>query len=179
MEGSFVPECYFDTVLVRYILQAKTALNHKKGCNNVVKEMRDGKLKDSFAVGIVDRDKKELDYLGEFDRFGFDKLNLYKHKSRHHYINHYIIQLDPPIEKWIMKVAEEAGIDLKSLGLPTDVDKLKKLTKSELARETKELGDLCKALLKSKSATIRRFARWIRYLKQNTYKTDINHLING
>src|SRR5712664_1456039 len=104
MEGSFVPECYFDTVLVRSILRIETALNHKKGCPNVVKAMKEGKLKDTFAVGIVDKDKKELDYLNEFVGYEFDKLVLFKHKSKHHYI----IQLNPPIEKWIIEVADEA-----------------------------------------------------------------------
>ena len=177
MEGSFVPECYFDTVLVRPVLQTKTALNHKKGCNNVVKEMQEGKLKDMFAVGIVDMDKKELGYLAEFDKYEFSNLNLYRHKQERKH--HYIIQLDPPIEKWIIRVAKEADIDIGNFGLPTEVEKIKKITKSELASETRELGNLCKALVKSDSVTIKRFAGWIRYFKENTYKTDINQLTNG
>ena len=35
----FVPECYFDTVLVAKILRAdKKRLLHRKGCNNVVND---------------------------------------------------------------------------------------------------------------------------------------------
>ena len=48
MEGYILPECYFDTVLVKMILKGKTIVNHKKGCNNVIKAMKDGKLKDQF-----------------------------------------------------------------------------------------------------------------------------------
>lgn len=175
MEGSFVPECYFDTVLVRTILRVQTALNHKKGCNNVVNALKEGKLKDVFAVGIVDRDKRELDYLDEFKAYEFDKLVLFKHKSKHHYI----IQLNPPIEKWIIEVAKEAKIDLKSLGLPSEVDKLKRLTKSEAARETPEIVNLCETLLRSDSVTISRFAGWIKHLRDHKYKADINQLTNG
>jgi hypothetical protein len=150
-------------------------LNHKKGCNNVVKAMREGQLQDMFAVGIVDKDKSELDYLAEFDEYRFDKLILHKHKTKHHYI----IQLDPPIEKWIIGVVDEAGMDLDDFGLPKDFERLKKVTKSELARETPELVSLCRRLLQSDSATIERFARWISYLKENRYNSDINRLIDG
>jgi hypothetical protein len=175
MEGSFVPECYFDTVLVRVVLQTDKALNHKKGCNNVVKVMTEGRLKDVFAVGVVDKDKDELDYLNEFDGYEFDKLILHKHKNKHHYI----IQLNPPIERWIIDVANEAGLDLDHFGLPKNIERLKKRTKSELASETPELVSLCWALVQSNSATIIRFANWIRYLRDNRYNSDINDLING
>lgn len=175
MEGSFVPECYFDTVLVRAVLQTDKALNHKKGCNNVVKVMTEGRLKDVFAVGVVDKDKEELSYLNEFNGYKFDKLILHKHKNKHHYI----IQLNPPIEKWITEVTDEANLDLEHFGLPKDIGKLKKLTKSELASETPELVSLCWALLQSNSQTISKFASWIRYLKENRYKSDINQLTNG
>ncbi|SRR5258708_21717916 len=175
MEGNFVPECYFDTVLVRAILQTESALNHKKGCNNVVKVMKEGRLKDEFAVGIVDKDKKELDYLSEFKEYDFDKLVLYKHKDKHHYV----IQLNPPIEKWIIEVAEEASIDLELLGLPRDVERLKKITKSELVKETPELVSLCWALLRSNSATVKRFKDWITHLRDNKYKSNIKYLTNG
>lgn len=175
MEGSFVPECYFDTVLLRTVLQTDKALNHQKGCNNVMKVMEQGRLKDVFAVGVVDRDKNELEYLRKFDGYNFDNLILHKHKEKHHYV----IQLDPPIEKWIIRIADEAGMDLTEFGLPKDFEKLKKITKSELARETPELFNLCWRLLQSDSSTIDRFAGWIRYLKENRYNSDINQLING
>jgi hypothetical protein len=175
MEGSFVPECYFDTVLVRSILQIKTALNHKKGCNNVVKAMTEGRLSDAFAVGIVDKDKKELKYLNEFDGYEFDNLALFKHRNKHHYI----IQLIPPIEQWILKVAEEAKIKVEDFGLPRDIEKLKKITKSELAKESPELVSFCTKLLQSESLTVRRFANWIEHLRDNKYNADINQLKNG
>jgi len=177
MEGSFIPECYFDTVLVKTILQIKGVLNHKKGCNDVIKVMKDGKLKDNFAVGIVDKDKTELGYLKEFDKYEFENLNLYRHSNRSKH--HYIIQLNPPIEKWILRVAREANINIVDFGLPEDFESLKKLTKSELAAETQELKKLCKVLVESESATIKRFANWVKYLKEKNYNVDINELKNA
>ena len=175
MEGSFVPECYFDTVLVRAILQTDKVINHQKGCNNVINVMKEGRLSDAFAVGIVDKDKKELDYLKEFEKYDFDNLVLHKHQNKHHYV----IQLNPPIEKWIINVASEAKIDIIKFGLPKEVDRLRKITKSELAKESPELVSLCLALVQSDSSTIRRLKSWIIYLRDNRYKSDIKYLTNG
>lgn len=175
MEGSFVPECYFDTVLIKAILKTKNVINHKKGCINVMNVIEKGKLKGSFAVGIVDKDKTDLDYLIFFDKYEFEKLNLYKHKTK----PQFVIQLNPPLERWILEVAQEANVAIEDFGLPSDIDKLKKVTKSELADETKELKELCKALLSSNSETIKRLSSWIKYLKEKNYKADINELING
>jgi hypothetical protein len=175
MEGSFVPECFFDTVLVKSILQTNEVLNHKKGCNEVVKVMQAGKLKDRFAVGVVDKDKKDLSYLKEFRSYPFENLVLHQHDSK----PHYVIQLDPPLEQWIINVAREADIDIKAFGLPDNIARLKKVTKSELASESKQLKDLCRVLIASGSPTIRRLAGWLRALKKETYNVDINELING
>jgi hypothetical protein len=76
-------------------------------------------------------------------------------------------------------VADEARIDLPKMGLPRDIEKLRKVTKSEIVKETPELVNLCKALLSSESETINRFALWIRYFRENRYNSDINQLIDG
>lgn len=175
MKDCFIPECYFDTVLLKTILQTKALDNHQKGCNNVMNLMEKGRLKDSFAVGIVDRDKAELNYLGEFDKYDYDSLIIHKHKQK----PQFVIQLNPPLEKWILQVADEAGMNVENYGLPNDFGRLQKFTKSELAEETVELRNLCKALLKSNSETIKRLSAWLLYLKENTYQADINKLLNG
>jgi len=175
MEGSFIPECYFDTVLVKTILQLKDVINHQKGCNNVMKKMKDGNLNDRFAVGIVDNDNAVLNYFKEFNKYEFDKFNLFEHKIK----PQFVIQLNPPLEKWLLEVAKEAKISVEDFGLPTDIEKLKKLTKSELADETKELKELCKALVNSNSVTIKRLSHWIQYLKKKNYQADIKVLINA
>lgn len=174
-QGCFIPECYFDTVLLKTILQTNEPVNHKKGCNNVMKAMKDGRLKDSFAVGIVDKDKRDLDYLMEFDKHEFGKLVLHKHKQK----LQYVIQLNPPLERWLIEVVNEAGVNIEEYGLPNDVGRLQKITKFEFAEETLELRDLCKALLQSESETIKRLSAWLLYLKEHTYHADTNKLING
>lgn len=172
----FLPECYFDTVLIKMALRMreKDRVNHKKGCNNVVKAMKDGELSDVFAVGIVDRDKRELDYLREFHVYEYKNLKLHKHLTR----PHYVIQLDPPLEEWILRIADEGNVDVLDYGLTTDINKLKKITKSELAEETAELQRLCRALINSNSQTITRLCNWLNYFKEKQHQSDIKELIN-
>ena len=63
-----IPECYIDTNLIETILNTKgcytEGVNHQKGCNTVVKTMNDPKkLKNEFALGIVDADKRQPSYV--------------------------------------------------------------------------------------------------------------------
>ena len=62
----FVPECYVDTNLIESLLETD-GVNHQMGCNNVAKAMESGVLKESFAVGIIDSDKRKLAYAEYFE----------------------------------------------------------------------------------------------------------------
>ena len=173
MENNFVPECYFDTVLIKTILKIKH-INHKKGCANVVKEIKEGKLKDDFAVGIIDKDKRQLDYIKNDceEEIKESNLVLYKHKTK----QHYFIQLAPAIENWILNVIDEGRLNVDDLGLSRDLNKLKKVTKSESANENEDLKKLCKRLVNSNSETMITLSRWLNYLFENNRNADINAL---
>ena len=58
----FIPECYFDKVLLKKLLQTNKRLMHRKGCNNVIRDLESERLKNLFAVAIIDKDKAELNY---------------------------------------------------------------------------------------------------------------------
>ena len=104
----FVPECYFDTVLLKKLLQTKKRLMHRKGCNNVMRDLESKRLESLFAVAIIDKDKTELSYLKECENlYDADKLILWKHQKQ----NHFIIQLNPPLEKWIIEILDECKIE--------------------------------------------------------------------
>ena len=64
-----IPECYVDTNLIETLVPTAKGYNHQKGCNNVVKVMKE-KLSDKFAVGIVDKDKRQVSYVNEFEEIG-------------------------------------------------------------------------------------------------------------
>ena len=79
----FIPECYFDTILLKKLLQTDKRLMHRKGCNNVVNDLNSKRLMNEFAVAIIDKDKVQLNYLRECKVcYNADKLVLWKHKKR-------------------------------------------------------------------------------------------------
>lgn len=74
-----------------------------------------GKLKDNFAVGILDKDKNEVKYIREFDSvIETDGLQLYRHRDKNRH--HDLIFIMPAIEKRTIKNAEEVGISLQQYG---------------------------------------------------------------
>lgn len=174
MEGlSIIPECYIDTCLTETITSCFNQFNHQKGCNTVCKVMQE-KFGNSFALGIIDKDKKEVAYLQEFELVASnDSLFVYKHKSKHHYI----IQITPAIEQFFIKAANEIGVDLTSYGLFSDI--------KELTRVTKQVSDKNEAVFKmfkrlfrdlSEAPEMVRLANLIQYLGENRYEVKVGEL---
>lgn len=169
MEEHIVPECYFDTVLVKTLLKRKK-VNHQKSCTKVESTV---KGIDDFAVGIIDKDKKEVQYLSEFnEEINAESLILWKHKTK----QHYFIQLAPAIEKWILDAADESKINLEELGIPKDLEKLKRLTKNEAVSENEQLKALCRQLMNGNGKSVNTLATWLNYLYDNNRNADINAL---
>lgn len=178
-----MPECYFDTVLIKKLVKNNELIWHQKGCNNVVKKCLS--LKNTFNVGIIDKDKKDLKGLAEFKSYSVAGLSIYFKDSfgeakKSVYENNVIfIQLNPPIEKWIVNICDEMKIDLNKFSLPTEVGELRYITKSQLADETKQLIELCDELIKSKNEIIDRLNRWVNYILNNfDKKIDYNFFQN-
>lgn len=173
----FVPECFFDTVLLKKLMQTNKRLIHRKGCNNVVNDLDSTRLKDSFAVALIDKDKRDLDYLKECTvLYEENKLVLLKHKNR----KHFIIQLNPPLENWIIEVLQENGLRIEDFGYSKDYKKLKKQIKDDIENEGDErLNKLVNAIIKTDCASIKKLKSFLQYLKEKNYQVDINELING
>ena len=175
MEGlSVIPECYIDTCLTETITSCFNQFNHQKGCNTVCKVMQE-KFGNSFALGIIDKDKKEVPYLQEFDlAVSNDSLFVYKHASKHHYI----IQITPAIERFFMKAASEIGVNLALYGISSDM--------KELTRVTKQVSDKNEPIFKSFKKLFRdlseasemvRLANLIQYLGKNRYEVEMGELV--
>jgi hypothetical protein len=179
MDFAVIPECYVDTKLIKAIVPPtdKNGYNHQKGCNTVVNLMK-GKLNDHFALGIVDKDKRELDYIQEFEILNEqDSLELYKHRAKHHYL----ILICPAIERWILERAEESGVRLEDFGLPNNLDELRKITKTSTSEEKDPYSNALRALFRElvnrQNMHIEILGLWVSYLKNNHYHTDIEELI--
>ena len=121
----FVPECYVDTNLVESLLDSD-GVNHQKGCNTVVNTMKGKILKDGFAVGVIDSDKRKPSYVNEFTEIAHtEHLSLLKHTTK----AHYLIMVSPAMDKFILDCAVEEGVDLTEFNLPSDLNAFKDQTK--------------------------------------------------
>jgi hypothetical protein len=172
MDQSIIPECYVDTNLVETLVPTKTQYNHQKGCGTVTKVMQE-KFAGRFALGIIDKDKNEVDYLKEFTIVATNgSLLLHKHKTRHHYI----IQIYPAIERFILASAEEVGVLLNDFDLPSDFNELKKQSKTTNSKNDIRFKRLFNKLQQNGATEIKRLGNWIDYLKTQNYKADMNVL---
>lgn len=172
MDLSIIPECYVDTNLIETLVPPNKQYNHQKGCGTVTKVMKE-KFTDDFALGIIDKDKKDVAYLNEFVVL-VDKDTLFLHKHKHR--NHYIIQISPAIEKFILEAAHTANISLLDYGLPTELPALMKVTKSTNSKVDPRFKKLFRDLKRSEGTHIATLTKWIIYLKENRYNIDIELL---
>ena len=101
-----ITECYIDSCLIEVLLFAgRNHVNHQKGNGTVANRMKD-KFFDKFCIGIIDEDRKKLDYLKEFNPLEETvSLKSWKHKTK----NQYLIQIRPLLKSgyWIFAVMQE------------------------------------------------------------------------
>ncbi len=173
MELSIIPECYIDTNLIETITSPNKGYNHQKGCNKVSSLMQ-GKFSDSFALGIIDKDKREIPYLLEFNELCQKEfLTLFKHKSK----SHYIIQIQPAVEAWIIEASKNTDIKLEDFDLPTDIKELTRVSKRITSKNDPRFRRLFITLLREQAEPVLLLSKWINYLKSNTYNSSIDEII--
>lgn len=169
MDLSVIPECYVDTNLVETLVPPHRGYNHQKGCGTVTKVMKEH-FADNFALGIVDKDKKELDYLKEFDLvLAKGSLELHKHKVR----NHFIIRVVPAKERFILHNANKAGVNIEDFGLPSDFDRFRKTTKTVNSKKDERFKQLFRELIRHNLADLELLSTIINYLVAHPYDSDI------
>ena len=168
MESNILTECYIDTLIAQIILYPKKDYNHQKGCNNVLKRIRE-KFADKAAFGIIDDDK----IVANFNAFLLLKkhnnhLAIYKHSDK----PHYIIKIGKAAENFILHCAEQCNISLVDYNLPSDLDKLKNRTKQVTSLKDNDLKCLFSALNQNINSDFRKLAQWIELFKTNPYNID-------
>lgn len=172
-----MPECYADTLLIETLVPPKHRYNHQRSCLKVEREMVKGRMRDRFAVGIIDKDKKQINYLNEFDKIDTveDALILYRHRdeSKHYYI----IQIMPAMEKWVLKICEEENILLGDLS--TELRVFTKFTKKQSSMENPVLKALFLEIsTRENNLKVRKLKGWLNMLKEKNYQVDLNELKN-
>jgi hypothetical protein len=166
-----IPECFIDTNLVETLVPTKKGYNHQTGCFKVVELIQNRKqLKEGFALGIIDEDKRIVKYASEFELIvEATQLKLLKHPKK----NHYLIYIVPAVEKWILKNAEEVGLNLEDWGLPNDFLKLQDYTKIKTSRYDVKFKQIFKQLQKKEASGIICLSEWIAYLKEHPFDADM------
>jgi hypothetical protein len=169
-----IPECYADTTFIETIVPPdnQRGYNHQMGCNKVANKMQSD-LKDDFALGIIDKDKRSVRYLDEFSLIANKQsLFLYKHPNKHHYI----IQIYPAIERFILESCSEVDIDLSDYGLTNDLEGLKQKTKKQTSKKDPQLIKLFKELKNRNAEQVVTLSKWINYLKENNFHSQIEEI---
>lgn len=171
--NEIMPECFIDTTLVTSLLDAK--VSHKHSCNEVAKEMERGKFKDSFAVGIIDNDKRKLSYIEGFEEIDrTDNLTFLKHKTKHQYIIK-VGKEHQAMETFIKANVEAIGMTMEDFELPSDLSELIVQTKDSVStQKDPRILKLCKELRKSPEVAVLRNV--LAYLAENKYDVDIEEL---
>lgn len=168
-----MPECFIDTTLVGSLLDAK--VNHKHSCNEVAREMEKGKYKDSFAVGIIDNDKRKISYIENFEEIGrMDNLTFLKHKDKHQYVIK-VGKEHKAMETFIKANVDAIGMKMENFGLPSDLAKLIEQTKDSVStQKDPRILKLCRSL--RQSPEVDKLQDVLTYLADKKYSVDIEVL---
>ncbi len=175
MDKSIIPECFADTLLIETLVPPKKGYNHQHNCYKVESTM---KGIHGFALGIIDNDKKLVKYLDHFKPI--DKIDgellLWRNKDLN--IHHWIIQICPALEKWILKVCETENIDITFFG-GDSLEGIKRYTKSiERLNDPKLVALFSEINKRDNNINVRKLKTWIKILKEKNYQVDINELKN-
>ena len=165
------PECYVDTNIMKTLLRLD-GVNHKHGCSQVMAGMKNGHFADSFAIGIIDDDKKKTYDYHEFQTLAQSgHLRLMKHKTRHHYL----IFVCKAAEDFLLSCAAELTLDLSNYGLPDTLEGLKEVTKDCESDKEPRIKKLVNAL--RTSSEMSRLERTLAYLQSKQYNVNIADLV--
>ena len=161
-----IPECYVDTNLLETLVTTAKGYNHQKGCNNVVKVMKE-KLADEFAVGIVDKDNRQNRYVDEYEEVGHtDSLFFYKHPDK----AHYLVMISPAVDGFILKCAGDVETDMEQFGFSSDLKSFTEQTKKVSSKEDVTFKNLFQELKNADEVVVLKKA--LKYLKENKYQSD-------
>lgn len=163
-----IPECYVDTNLIECLLNH--CVNHQHSCSKVVGTMKD-KFADSFAIGIIDKDKVEMGYLSLCDILAqTEHLTLYKHKTRHHYM----ITIAPAVDMFVLDCAKEQGVAVEDFDLPSELKAFTKVTKQVTSNTDSRFKALFYAI--QQNTEMIALKQTLQYLNDTMYKVNLDVL---
>jgi hypothetical protein len=170
-----MPECFLDTSLVEVLLECSDAVNHKKGNSSVIKIMSEGRLRNNFVVAVIDDDKVKVKGLEDFvkiEKLCKAGLKFFNHSER----NHYIIQLSPAIELWLLNECSKGDVNLSLYDLPGSLKGLRSM-KGISQRKDERFKRLFRDMLNNdKCDEIIELKRWLIFFRDNNYNSNLDLL---
>lgn len=128
-----MPECYIDSTLISTLLGGEVA--HEHSCNKIARKMDHGVYSDSFAIGIIDNDKRQPTYTKEFEELAStDNLIFLKHRTK----NQYLVKVGKPhkaMETFLIENVKSLGKKMEDYGLPSDLKELLRITKNSITTQ--------------------------------------------
>jgi len=165
-----LPECYVDTNLINVLVDGMC--NHKKGCATVCKSL-DNEFSERFAIAVIDKDKREPKQVANFSLLmESDGLVVLKHKTR----PHFLIEINPAIETFILNAVNELNVSLSDYNIPSDINALKRLTKSVNVKESEVFARLFKDLRNATNFV--KLRKIIKYLCEKQYGASAEDLLH-
>ena len=170
-----IPECYADTLLVESLAHPKQGYNHQKGSGTVGWKMQTV-FQNQFALGIIDKDEKTLDYLKNHFKLVIqgNEIQLWRHKEDT--IHQWIIQICPELEPWLLKRATESGLTETNFSFLTNRKSIDKRLKSLTSKRDQEIRNFYNELIRRNNPIILKLQSWIIYLKQKQYLAIIEDI---
>ncbi|TAD83781.1 MAG: hypothetical protein EAY75_14430 [Bacteroidetes bacterium] len=172
MDKSIIPECYADTLLIQTLVPTAKGYNHQHNCFKVEQTLK--KL-EGFGLGVIDDDKRTIKYLEHFELIDEVVGDLRLWRQFRGETHHWIIQICPALEMWIIKVCKDEKID--NGDVPLELEALRKYTKSLSSLKNAGLRSLFQILKERETnKSVRKLKGWITLLKEKNYSVDINAL---
>lgn len=165
---NILPECYVDTNLIEYLLDA--GVNHQHSCSKVVGQLKT-KFADRFAIGIIDKDKVELGYIAECIEIAKTKhLTIMKHRTK----SQYLITIAPAVDKFVLDCANEQNVNTMEYGIPSDLKGFTQLSKSVTSNTDSHFKSLFSAIKNNNEIKI--LKNTLDYLNEHKFQSDIEEL---
>ena len=166
---NFIPECYVDTNLIETLMNVD--VNHQHCCSKVTNVM-ECKMADSFAVGIIDDDKKKPSYVKSFVLIaGKEQFKIMKHPDR----PHYLIVISPAVDKFIIDCARKSNIDIEDYDLPRNFNQFKEQTKRTTSNKDFRFKALFNTLKVNEEFSS--LAKVLSYLREKRYESSIDDIV--
>lgn len=163
-----MPECYVDTNLIEFLLNA--GVNHQHCCSKVVGQLKTT-FADRFAIGIIDKDKVEMGYIGECDVIAQTRhLTLMKHREK----CQFLITVGPAIERFVLDCSKDCGVNTEDYGIPSELKAFTDISKRVTSNEDKRFKALFEAIKNSQEVSA--LQNVLKYLSEKKYNADLDYL---